>query len=86
MSITIVRCPVGCASPDIVAVIIGVFLGRDLLPALLVTTVPPPLPATVLLIFLGENMRASPRFFVWGGDPPWASTPLSPLRAHSISS
>ena len=80
MSITLVRCPVGCASPDIVVV------GRDLLPALLVTTVPPPLPATVLLIFLGENMRASPRFFVRVGDPPRVSTPLSPLRAHSISS
>ena len=86
MSITLVRCPVGCASPDIVVVVIGVFLRSDLLPALLVTTLPPPLPATVLLIFLGENMRVSPRFFARVGDPPRASTPLSPLRAHSILS
>ena len=56
MSVTLVRCPVGCASPDITVVVTSVFLGDDLLPALSVTTVlcPPPATATVLLIFLSR--------------------------------
>ena len=46
MSVILVRCPVGCASSDIMMVV------GDLLPALPVTTVLCPPPATVLLIFL----------------------------------
>ena len=54
MSVILVRCPVGCASSDIMMVVTRVLLGGDLLPALPVTTMLCPPPATVLLIFLSR--------------------------------
>ena len=54
MSVTLVRCPVGFASSDIMMVVTSVLLGGDLLPALPLTTVLCPSPATVLLIFLSK--------------------------------
>ena len=54
MSVTLVRCPVGFASSDIMMVVASVLLGGDLLPALLVTIVLCLPPATVLLIFLSK--------------------------------
>ena len=42
---TLMRCPVGRTSSDIVVVVTSMFPGGDLLPALPATTVPPPPPA-----------------------------------------
>ena len=85
MSVTLVRCPVGFASSDIMMVVASVLLGGDLLPALPVTTVLCPPPATVL--YSGLSPRPRPRRRSPGCPSPGSKrrSRVSPSSSHAAA-
>ena len=87
MSITLVRCPVGFASSDIMMVVASVLLGGDLLPALPVTTVLCPPPATVLYSYSGLSPCPRPRRRSPGCPSPGSKrrSRVSPSSSHATA-